>query len=309
MVRLPDVRRHVRVVVLVVAAVALLAVFGSTCSAPDSRSLPPPSSTSTTVPEETTTSVDHSRTVLQPLTGRTTTTLAQSGRARLTGVVTGPAGPVAGAVVRAERLVGDAVQVLEARTRDDGTWVLDRIPGGRMRVRAYAPPSLTMLEPEIFFLTVGEPRELRLTLREHEGLFVLSDVTPAAPTVGSNVNVAVRVLQRIVDDLGVARTQPLAGITLQAQFSGWTLVAGPTATAGDGVAVYTFRCEQPASVAMAVTLFDGMQERSFPVDVPSCGARPTTTTTSTSTTSTTEPDEDTTSTTSSTSSTTEPEDG
>ena len=306
MVQLADVRRHLRVVVLAVAVVAVLVVFGSTCSAPDQRSLPPPSSTSTTVPEETTTSVDHSRTVLQPLTGRTTTTLAESGRAKLTGVVTGPAGPVAGATVRVERLVGDAVQVLEARTGDDGTWVLDRIPGGRMRVRAYAPPSLTMLEPEIFFLTVGEPRELRLTVREHQGIFVLSDVTPGSPTVGSNVNVAVRVLQRIVDDQGIARTQPLAGITLQAQFSGWTLLAGPAATAGDGVAVYTFRCEQAASVVMAVRLFDGVQEQTYPVDVPSCGARPTTTT-STSTTSTTEPD-DSSSSTSSTSSTTEPED-
>ena len=306
MVRLADVRRHARLVAVVVGAVALLVVFGSTCSAPDQRSLPPPSSTSTTVPEETTTSVDRSRTVLQPLVGRTTTTLAESGRARLTGVVTGPAGPVPGAVVRVERLVGDAVQVFETRAREDGTWVLDRIPGGRMRVRAYAPPMLTMLEPEIFFLTVAEPRDLRLTLREHEGLFVLSDTTPSAPTVGSTVNVAVRVLQRIVDDQGIARTQPLAGITLQVQSSGWVFVDGPTATASDGVAVYTFRCEEQASVAMAVTLFDGEQERTFPVDVPSCGARPTTTT-STSTTSTTEPD-DTSSSTSSTSSTTEPDD-
>ena len=306
MVRVPDVRHPVRLVAIVVGVVAVLVVFGSTCSAPDQRTLPPPEPTSTTAPEETTTSVDHSRTVLQPLTGQTTTTLAETGRARLTGVVTGPDGPVSGATVRVERLVGDAVQVLEARTREDGAWALERIPGGRMRVRAYAPPSLTMLEPEIFFLTEAEPRDLRLTVREHQGVFVLSDVTPRAPTVGSDVNVAVRVLQRVVDDQGVARTQPLAGIALQSQSSGWVFLNGPATTAGDGVAVYTFRCEQPASVVMAVVLFDGVEERAIPVDVPSCAPRPTTTT-STSTTSSTVPGGSGSST-SSTSSTTAPDD-
>ena len=85
--------------------------------------------------------------------------------------------------MRIERLVGDAVQVREARTGNDGSWVLEGLPGGRMRVRAYAPPSLTMLEPEIFFLPESEPRELRLVVREHTGILVLSDVTPRSPTV------------------------------------------------------------------------------------------------------------------------------
>lgn len=304
MLRLPEVRHPVRLVAVVVGIAALLVVFGGTCSAPDRRSLPPPSSTSSTVPEETTTTVDHSRTVLQPLTGQTTTTLAQFGDAILSGIVTGPSGPVPGATVRIERLVGDAVQVREVRARDDGTWVLEGLPGGRMRVRAYAPPSLTMLEPEIFFLSESQPRELRLAVREHSGILVLSDVTPSAPTVGASVNVAVRVVQKVVDDEGVARTQPLVNVPLQLQSSGWVIESGPGATGSDGVAVYTFRCEQPATVSLSVVLFDGTQDRSFPVEVPSCGPRPTTTTT-TSTTSTTQLD-GTTSTTSST--TTTPDD-
>lgn len=291
MVRLPEVRHPIRLVAVVVGFVAILAVFGSTCSAPDRRTLPPPSSTSSTAPEETTTTVDHSRTVLQPLTGQTTTTLAEFGDAILSGVVTGPNGPVPGATVRIERLVRDAVQVREVKAREDGTWILEGLPGGRMRVRAYAPPALTMLEPEIFFLTESQPRELRLAVREHQGINVLSDVRPEAPTVGADVNVAVRVVQKVVDDQGIARTEPLAGLPLQLQSSGWVLLSGPGATGSDGVAVYTFRCEEPATVSMSVSLFDGVQDRSFPVDVPSCGARPTTTT-STSTTSTTEPDDD-----------------
>lgn len=294
MARLPEVRHPIRLVAVVVGVVLVIAVFGGTCSAPDRRTLPPPSSTSSTAPEQTTTTVDHSRTVLQPVSGQTTTTLAQFGDAILSGVVEGPTGRVPGAIVRIERLVGDAVQVREVRTGEDGAWVLEGLPGGRMRVRAYAPPSLTMLEPEIFFLTEAQPRELRLTVREHSGILVLSDITPDAPTVGSTVNVALRVVEKVVDDDGVARTRPIPGIPIQIQSSGWVFLSGPGATASDGDAVFTFRCEQQSSVTATAVLFDGTQDRSFPLEVPSCGPRPTTTTTTStsSTTTTTDPDED-----------------
>ncbi len=47
------------------------------------------------------------------------------------------------------------------------------------------------------------------------------------------------------------------------------------------------------SAGHGVVLFDGTQDRSFPLEVPSCGPRPTTTTSSSTTT--TEPDDDSTS--------------
>lgn len=265
MVRLPEIRHPIRLAAVAVGVILVIVVFGSTCSAPERATLPPPDPTATTQSEETTTSVDHSRTVLQPVAGETTTTLAESGDAVLRGTVTGPAGPVPGAVVRVERLVRDAVQVFEVRTGDDGGWALEGVPGGRMRVRAFAPPTLTMLEPEVFFLPEAEPRELQLVVREHQGIVVLSDVTPSAPTVGSNVSLAVQV-----------------------RSSGWVFVDGPGSTDGDGVAVFTYRCEQAASVTAAAVVLVGGEERSFPLDVPSCAPRPTTTTTTT----TTEPDDE-----------------
>lgn len=292
MVRVPAVRHPIRLAAIAIGVVLVVVFFGGTCSAPERRSLPPPSSTSSTAVEETTTTVDRSRIVLQPVSGQTTTTLAEFGDAILSGVVTGPDGPVPGATVRIERLVGDAVQVREVRTREDGTWVLEGLPGGRMRARAYAPPSLTMLEPEIFFLSESQPRELRFTLSEHSGVLVRSDVTPRAPTVGSAVNLAVQVVRRVVDDQGVARTQPIPDVPLEVQSSGWTFVDGPGATGSDGVAVFTFRCEQPATVTASVVLFDGLQDRSFPLETPSCGPRPTTTTTTSTTTTTTDPDDE-----------------
>lgn len=286
MARLPQVRHPARLVAVVAGVVLVIAVFGSTCSAPERATLPPPGPTATTQPAETTTSVDHSRTVLQAVAGQTTTTLAEFGDAILSGDVTGPSGPVPGAIVRIERLVGDAVQVREVRTRDDGTWVLEGLPGGRMRVRAFAPPTLTMLEPEVFFLTESQPRELRLVVREHQGILVLSDVSPAAPTVGDTVSLAVRVVEKVVGDDGVAGTRPLAGQPVQVRSAGWELVDAPSATDSDGVAVFTYRCEQTATVTATAVVPDGAEERTFPLEVPSCAPRPTTTTTTT----TTEPD-------------------
>lgn len=288
MIRFPEVRHPIRLAAVAVGVILVVVVFGSTCSAPERATLPPPDPTATTRPEETTTTVDHSRTVLQAVAGQTTTTLADSGDAVLRGSVSGPAGPVPDAVVRVERLVRDAVQVFEVRTGEDGGWVLEGIPGGRMRVRAFAPPTLTMLEPEVFFLTASEPRDLQLVVREHQGLVVLSDVTPSAPTVGSPVSLAVRVMERVVGDDGVARTRPLPGQALQVRSSGWVFIDGPGATDGDGTAVFTYRCEQAGTVTAAAVVLVGAEEQTFPLDVPSCGPRPTTTTTTT----TTEPDDE-----------------
>lgn len=283
----PQVRHPLRLLAVLVGVVLVVVVFGSTCSAPERRTLPPPDPTATTRPQETTTTVDHSRTALQPVAGRTTTTLAEFGDAILSGVVTGPDGGVPGAIVRIERLVGDAVQVREVRTEEDGTWAIEGLPGGRMRVRAFAPPSLTMLEPQIFFLTDGGQRDLDLVVREHAGVLVRADATPRAPTVGSAVNLAVQVVEKVVDDDGIARTRPLPRLPLQLRSSGWELVDGPGATDEDGIAVFTFRCDRATTVTAAAILFDGVEERSYPLDVPSCGPRPTTTTTTTTTSTTT----------------------
>lgn len=283
----PQVRHPFRLLAVLLGVVLVVAVLGSTCSAPERRTLPPPDPTATTRPQETTTTVDRSRIALQPVAGRTTTTLAEFGDAILSGVVTGPDGGVPGAVVRIERLVADAVQVREVRTQEDGTWALEGLPGGRMRVRAFAPPSLTMLEPQIFFLADGDQRDLDLVVREHAGVLVRADAAPRAPTVGSAVNLAVQLVEKVVDDDGIARTRPLPDVPLELRSSGWELVDGPGATDEEGVAVFTFRCERETTVTAAVILFDGVEERSYPLDVPSCGPRPTTTTTTTTTSTTT----------------------
>lgn len=301
-------RRRLGIGGALAVVVLLVIVLGSTCSAPAARTLPPPSSTSSTDPEPTTTSIDWSQVPLGTVAGVTTTTITDTGDAILSGVVTGPDGNVPGATIRIQRLVGDAVQTKDVQAGPDGTWVIEGLPGGRFRVRAFLPPTLTMLDAEIFFLPDGETRDLRLPVTAHQGIDVKADAAPSSPMVGDAVNLAVRVAEKVVDGDGIARTQPLAGIAVELRSSGWSRPAAPRTTTttlvggddvddgggtasgdvevtdSDGVALFELFCDRATTVTATVVIGTGPDEQPFPLEVPSCGARPTTTTT--------EPDDD-----------------
>lgn len=292
------VRRPFQLAGALLVVLVAIAVLSTTCARPERRSLPPPSSTSSTTPGEApTSSVDRSRIILQPVRGETTTTLVETGRAAVRGVVVGPDGAVPGAVVRIERLVGDAVQVRDVRTGGDGTFRVDGLPGGRLRVRAFQPPALTMTQPEIFFLGGDEERDLRLNVTRHTGPDVRASTAPEAPRVGDLVNLLVWVAERVVDDDGVARTVPRPGVPVDIQSSGWVYVDGRPITDAEGVALFTFRCDRETSVTATALIGTAPEQRSYPLEVPGCASRPVTTTTSTTDpdlTTTTDPDRTTT---------------
>lgn len=295
----PSIRRPVRLLGVLVAVVAVIAILSTTCARPEDRSLPPPSATSSTLPPETTTSADLSRIALAPVRGETTTTIQETGRAAVRGVVVGPDGNVGQAIVRVERLVGDTVQVRDVRAAADGTFAVEGLPGGRVRVRAFLPPTLTMAGADLFFLPDGDTRDVRLTVTRHEGPDVRASTAPSAPVVGDLVNLLVWVAERVVDEQGVARTVPRAGVPVQVASSGWVLVQARSVTDSDGVALYTFRCERSTPVTATATVGVEPDVRSYPLEVPPCASRPPTTTTTTDpdrTTTTGEDDEVTTTT-------------
>lgn len=297
---------------LVAAAAAAVLVLGfllSTCRDPQPRTLPPPSSTSSTDVVPSTTEPDWSRVTLPVIEGATTTTApGTAGFVTFRGTVQGPDGAAAGAVVVAERLVGDVVQRFEATAAADGTFELTGVPGGRYRVRAYLPPILAMAEPEIFFQRDFETRELRLLLEPFTGVVVRASTTPRAPIAGEGVNLAVLVAERRVGEDGIAREVPVPGVVVRISASGWESLDGtPTAsTASNGVAVFQFRCDGVGPVSATATVGAGSSTPTttapspaaptttavggtFPLDVPPCSPVPTTTTT---TSTTTEPDDD-----------------
>lgn len=295
----------------------VLVVSIAACSGRDGG-LPSPSSTSSTSPEATTTTIDYSKVPLEPVAGRTTTTFVTSGSVTLTGRVDGPDGLVPGAMVFVDRLVGDGVQSFRVDTIEDGTWKLEKLPGGRYRLRAAVPPRLTTAEPVIFYVEDGATRDTSLVLQVHDGLAGVAGTTPAAPVVGDSLNLAVQIVERFVDETGTGRSRPVAGVRVEVQQIGWSEIDDPVGvTDGDGFVVFAYRCERVGEVdARAIVGSDrpdpepddsdpddngegetppddedgdegaqqdgdsgGRARQIVPLDVPDCAPRPTTTTT------------------------------
>lgn len=249
------------------AAGALVLVLAG-CSNEELDPLPPPPTTQPPAP--TTTAPDYSEVALPGVPGRTTTTIALTpGQATIDGTVTGPDGPVAGAVVHAERLVGDASAVADVLTNADGTFQFAGILGGRYRVRAFRPSDLALVRPEVFFLGGDEKKTLPLTVERFEGLAVTHAVAPNPPIVGQRTSLVVQVTQRSVDDKGIVRGAPVAGMGTEAFPTGRWSVEGSAVqrTDGEGRATFVVVCGEAGSQALSVVVDTG---QSFPLDVAPC---------------------------------------
>lgn len=270
------------IVVAVIAAVVVGLLVTVSCGTPQGRVLPAPSSTASTVATPTTERPDYSQIALQAYPGQTTTTTPISaGSATISGAVDGPNGLIPGAVVRFERLVGDAVQSVDVLSGADGRYQLANVPGGRYRVRAYFPPLLAMEQSEIFYLADGEEKDLTLRTVEYTGFVVASGVTPAAPFLGQGANLVVRVTQRIVDGDGVGREVGVAGANVSVSTTGWTPVAPNIVVVsdGNGNAVFTFSCDTVTNVTATALVDTGTGPVGYGLEAPPCSPRPTTTTT------------------------------
>jgi hypothetical protein len=261
------------------------------CSAKGIDALPPPP---TTLPLPPTTVIpDYSGIGLKPVAGKTTTTVSMGpGRSVLRGVVNGPDGPVPGATVRAERLVGDGQASATVVTAADGTWAIVNVLGGRYRVRAWRPLDLALTKPEVFFLNDGDTREMALVLSRYSGLAVSSAIAPNPPLVGEAANLVVQVVQQSVDPDGIVRGQPVINVSAELFGGGdWAvLTANPAITDVHGRAEWQLRCRSTGKQALSVVVAG---QQSFPLDLPACEPPPpettTTSSTSTSSTSTTQP--------------------
>ena len=272
-------------------AVGALIALAACSSGEGVAPLPPPPTTQPTSPP--TTIVDTSGVALKPVPGRTTTTVALGpGRSLLNGVVAGPDGPVGGATVRAERLVGDAAAAVQVVTGADGTFQIPNILGGRFRVRAWRPLDLALVKPEVFFLSDGDTKQLQLVLSRYDGLAVTPAIAPNPPVVGDPANLVVQVVQQSVDPNGIVRGQPVPNVSAELFGGGdWRVASSnPTITDSQGRARWQLRCQSTGKQPLAVVV-GGQQQ--FPLDLPACdpaAPEPTSSTTSSSTsTSTTEP--------------------
>lgn len=233
--------------------------------------LPPPPSTAPS--PSTTIAPDFSGVALPAARGATTTTTIAigPGEAAFKGTVTGPDGPVPGAPVRVERILGTAVASMDATTRDDGTWEVTGIKGGAYRVRAWRPPDLALVEPAFIFVAAEQTFPLDLKLERYAGPFATAAIAPRPPVVGHPANLVVQLAQRSVDDRGFVVSVPMVGAPAQlASPSGGWLVASPnpTLTDANGRARWDVRCRAAGTQALSVSA--GGATAPLPLALPAC---------------------------------------
>ena len=227
----------------------------------------PPTEAPTTAPPTTTL-------VTVPGKPRSVTTLSSAlgpGTATLAGTVSGPEGPVGGATVRVERLVGDDVAATTVTSGPGGQWTLPSVNGGRYRLRAWLPPELAMLRPTLVFVEASENKTINLTMARYGEGNAIASFAPGPPTADKPATLVVTVGNGAVDGEGVLHASPRPGITVQlAITAGLTLESPDTVvTDGSGKASFTVRCAPPAPPAATIAIAGARK----PLDVPPCGGR------------------------------------
>jgi hypothetical protein len=198
------------------------------------------------------------------------------GRATLNGTVLGPSGPVGGATVEADRLVGDQTAIAKATTAADGSWSIGTILGGRYRVRAWQQPSLTLTSPQILFLGATQTYTQTLRLSAFTGPIVAAAVAPAGPVVGQTDNLVVQVSNPTVGPDGVERDLPDAGVSVTLTDGPQWLVqnGNPLPTGSNGQVLFQVSCQAPGSNPLSAAVGTGT---TVSLQLPDCAAPPTTT--------------------------------
>lgn len=244
-------------------ALTLAACAGSGYSVPEAKPLPE-------LPATTAVS-DFSGVVLAGVPGRTTTIppAIGPGSAALQGLVSGPDGPVPGAVVRLERIVDNGTAVADITAGPDGVWKAENILGGRYRLRAYRPLDLAMVKPAVFFLSGTEKRAFDISLQRFTGLVAVPSIAPNPPRVDEPANLVVRVAQQSVDNGGFVRAVGVSGANAELVGSGqWRVESpNPTLTDGAGDAFWQVRCRSGGEQPLAVTV-NGME--TLTLELPPC---------------------------------------
>jgi hypothetical protein len=252
---------------LIVAAVAGACSDDKPAAAP--ATAPPTTlATTTTAPPTTSTTVRTSTT-----TSTTRTTLAVSigpGEAFIGGSVIGPQGPVDGATVKIERLVGSAVASEEVTTSGGGAWRKDSVLGGAYRIRAFRAPDLSQSTVETFFLAAGERKTVDLRLTRTDGERITAVINPSPPRVNQSAVLTIQVGVGQVDAQGRPAVIPRAGVLLQlSPGPGQVLESSAQAlTDGTGSASWRLRCVAEGPNPVSLTVGTGVTQ----VNLPPCAA-------------------------------------
>lgn len=276
--------------VILLAAVAVVAAAAACSSGGDQRAASTTSSTLLLLPgDDRPTPVrapegfvvpDTRTAVLLPVKGRRAAEPPLpifGGSSTLRGKVTGPDGPVAGATVRVQRVVGDRVASTEVTTADDGGFTVTQLLGGHYRVRAWLQPSLAATEAEVVFLAANQASvDVEIRLSRFDGRQLLATLDSGEPRVGEPATLRALYTQQSVNAEGIVTGQGIAGAPARVELDGGFRLDGePTATTGrDGIASWRVVCAREGRHQVTVST----PELTTRVTLPACVARTPTTT-------------------------------
>ena len=265
--------RRLSLVLLGVMALVAVACSDDTPSASPDTTLPAETSTTPATTAPATTARPTSTTsTLKPTTTSSTLLAMGPGEASILGTVSGPSGPVDGAIVRVERLVGKAVVSTDATTFGGGTYSVATILGGSYRVRAFKPPDFASSPVEAFFLAATERKVLDLKMPSAGGERITATVNPSPPKVDQPAILTIQVGTGRVDDQGRPSVTPRPGVPLSlTPGAGIVLEGTPQAlTDGNGSAAWRIRCLAEGANTFQLTVGNGITQ----VRIPACAAGP-----------------------------------
>jgi hypothetical protein len=273
----------------VAVVIALVLAAGAACSSDDGQQLPAPDPSSTTT---TTLPVDFSEVALAPIAPGKEPPVTRppgGGRASIAGRVVDTSGaPIPQALVRATYFFDPAKpEVIEALSRDDGTYRFEKLYGGRWRIRAWKAPVLATFEQPAFFLGATEQKALDLKVKAVPDVDVTSTMAPDPPLVGWLAELAVLAVTQTVNVEGRVERTPLGGTAIMlVGDDNWSLSEPATqVTDADGTVRWTLSCGSEGVHDLRVRLSPlGTEVREFPVVSPSCLSPASTTTATTATT-------------------------
>ena len=253
----------------------VLALLASACTTPDQEAVPDttvPLETSTTRAPATTSRPTSTSSTIRPTSTSSTVLGFGPGDASIVGTVTSPAGPVDGAVVRIERLVGKNVASTDVTTSGGGSYQLTLILGGSYRVRAFRPPDFGTSPVEAFFLAANERKVLDLKLPPAGGERLTATVTPNPPRIDQQARLTVQYGTGRVDDQGRPSVTPIPNV-LMTLTPGAGIVLESIAqvrTDGNGAGSWLIRCTAEGASALQLTVGNGVTA----VNLPPCGSAP-----------------------------------
>ena len=178
----------------------------------------------------------------------------RGGNATLQGTVLGLDAEDVGQV-RLTRITDGGQQEVTVPVEEDGTWVAEKIVGGRYRVRALVPGLRASNGSAVLFLAEKESRNLQLKVTTPPQSLVFDVVATEDPELGGPSVVAVTVGQQVVDADGRSVVSPVVGIPVTASFSPVValLSSNTVPTSQIGAARFLVRCELLGTSSLTVT--------------------------------------------------------